>query len=524
MKTFIFLLFLGYLLFPDSSYCQKGFTYSESQPTYFQDLISGAVNSGETFQLLKRTKDKVFVIESYNKSNMDLVSKSIYNNSDSGMGALTPIDLVNLNGENYLVLSATNTSSKKQIVALQKIDSNGESTGEIQLAGSFDLNQATSELTFTIVVSDNHTCLAVLVPVNNPNSELYSMEAVVFNNKNKSLLFYRLNTHLISKWVKPGNIMVTNNGQLLIPLSESGNTNYRPGKLEEKSLTLYISQKENMSFKSIDILSADYEYSTLNYTLSPDQKYLEMWGMYAHIDNKYGGGESAGLFNKIINLDNSSVEKSTSKPFPRLLVALVNEKKESKVKADEGISNRFNLMHILFRDHKRWLVFEHIDTYKTNSYTTKFNSYMDYSHYNLGYVLMIETNNACDVEKQVFIPKKQRSIDDSGLYGSILVKEKYNDILLFFNDDKRNTSNTTIPMHKGKTMIDPVKAGLFKVTVHEDGSWDKELLKENMSDKNLIVPMSYLDAKDHTHYGIYTQNIFSEKTKNLNLGIFKLEY
>ncbi|MFC0875088.1 hypothetical protein ACE01N_00755 [Saccharicrinis sp. FJH2] len=499
--------------------------YSEPEFTTVQNIISAVDSRDGVLQVLKKDHKRDFYVESYNSDDLKLINTEEIKLSaaDNASFYFTPVDLVNLNNENYMVLSAIDPGNMKQYIAIQQIDKTGKAVGKVKQIGSFKIGELFEQYSMKVVTSANHTFLTVMAPVSATDEAAFTSEFILYNATNQSIGYYLLTTDYEAQWTNVGKIRVTDSGRIIVAISERKNNQLRPSYMKEIKLNLYISQADN-AFKTVDVYSMDYEYSTFDYRLSPDQNNIECWGMYSDVDNRFGGDDANGLFNITIDVETGLLKQDVKQPFKKDIIADLLNTKESKLNKHKGLPKQYKIIDVIFRGKERWLVFDNVIYRKYNTYDPRYGSYVHNDFYQFGSAIIIKTDKSCEVSDYTVIPKKQWSFNDNGVYSSMMVKEKGDRILLFFNDFIKNTTAEKIPEAEVRRMDDPLKSGLFMAEIEKDGTWSKTLIKNNLEDKKLIFPRSDLANEKNVQFGLFSEKVFSDKENGLNLGIYKLTY
>ncbi|MFB6319880.1 hypothetical protein [Saccharicrinis sp. FJH54] len=518
------LLLTGFLTFL-SAQEKVQLKYSEPEFINMTNLLAAADDHRGTLQLLKKTGKKEYRIESYNTSDLTLTNTAVVNHStrDQISSRFTPVNLVTLKNENYLILSAVDPGNMKQFIALQKIKQSGENSGKMQQIGSFSIIDNFEQFTIKAVTSENGNYLAIMSPVNTLDEERYTSEFILYSTEGQLIKYFSLDTDYETRWTNTGRMTVTDKGRIVIAISERKNNEWRPSSMSEVKLDLYISQADN-TFKKVNVYSDIQEYSTFDYQLTPDQNNIECWGMYSDIDNKYGGDEANGLFNIIIDIESGVVTDDVKNPFSLDIIADLLDTRESKIDHTKGLPKQYKIIDVLYRGNERWLVFDNVIYKKYNTYDPRYGAYVHNDFFQFGSAIIIKTDKSCTVKNYIVIPKKQWSFNDNGVYSSMMVKEKGDRILLFFNDFIKNTKAEKIPEAEVVKMDDLLKSGFFMVEIQKDGSWTKTLVKNNLEDKKLIFPRSELSIEKNVQFGLFSEKAYSSKESGLNVGVYKISY
>ncbi len=528
LSTLLFFIHIVY-----TSFAQTQISFSETQAMDVRSIKSAAQLKNNTLQILRAAKKGVYFIETYNLQNLKKTNSITFTTKKGSNNQLefTPIDLVQLNNNNYLIVSAFFKREQKIIIGLQPLDSIGNNTGVITQLAKFDVSEQKEYMPFSVSVSEDHNQLVVVAPYkfiisksdeNETKIEKrYYADVVTLNNQQQSLSYYKLSSELEARWTKCGKITISNKGQVFLPLYEERNTHWRPSTIEERKLIFFISDKSKFSFQSLNILPSDYEYGTFQYRYNTLLDKVEFWGTYANIKSKFGGEDAIGLFKIIVNPYQFTIESKILQPFQNDLIALVNNK--TKVNKNIGIPRNYRLLETAEMKNNNWLIFEFIDYVDPRVVEENYGIHVNYEQLNYNAIIALKIDDHCNVLHYTFIPKYHSALNRNQLFGSFVSVTANDKLMLFFNDHIKNTKVNSEKRHKVIPMYNILRTGLFMVSISPEGIVNKSLIKENRKGKQLVMPSKLLTAKDY-FIGQFAENQFSDESMDNIIGIFKLNY
>ncbi|MBN2165623.1 MAG: hypothetical protein JW717_05050 [Marinilabiliaceae bacterium] len=528
MKIIVGLLMLISLSTAILSQQKFNIQFSEKISTDFSDLNEGKIiNDNFLLTLLKQDKTNWSIVK-YKIDDMSKVSSTpvISDNESSNClpNIFSPLNLIKLNNTVYILLSTRDRNKKQIMFFLQQIDNDGKKTGDLLSIGYFKIDDIEKANNFQIVTSDDQNYCGITTESFNKHSDYVTLEALVFNSKEKKVKSYFINTSLLRKWSTVKNAFITNKGQIIIPVYQGLNSTIKPSMLSEKTYRIFITNSE-YSFNYADVVLPNYAISSLRFQLSKNQNDLIVAGSFSDIEDSFGGDDSDGIFMIKIDIPNTKISSTQTARFNIPLIAAINDKKEKQVYEGEGITKNYQIKTIIEnQDQSCWLLLEKSTINETYALSALTISKIDISNYKFETILAFKTDKQFSIINSIIIPKKQYTLNDFGYASSFFTLEKNNNVYIFFNDFIKNTSSDLALRNKVKPMMDPQKDGLFCARLNDDGTYSKQLVLNYKNNKRYVVYINSKVASDDNNYiGISTNSIHLQWQDRQSISYFNIK-
>ncbi|HRY31417.1 MAG TPA: hypothetical protein P5531_00435 [Bacteroidales bacterium] len=468
------------------------------------------VNKFTQIMSAHRIGDRIYVVQSnhrtnkvmslviYDAGNLTLISEKTFKNTSCKEG-----DCIDehfgyertLFFKNSLILffSSYETNKDELMLFAQRVDLDGNFVGKLVKVDHIKAKKKSNAGSFILFPNRDSTSFAI---ISNPPYEKYGGEKFGFKLYDTELT----NTYNIALALPHKDRDVSLFDQIL------GND----GKI-------YILTKIDLEKKDRERGSAPYYYSV--FTMNPDDKSilenkidlakrniedcairlnydrneLVCAGFYSDLKpTAYTGGDIDGFFYQTVDVNTWKTLVTGVKKIDKKMVSELMNKK--KVKEGRGISANFEILRIIpALDGSSTMIAENRFWYVTTTTTSSAGGGTSTSytyHYHRNSIFIINIGKDGEVTSLMDIPKLQHTINDNGMFSSVLIMEKDDRIVLLYNDHPDNLISAVKTLKQTSVMGNVRKAVLVAVEIFKDGTYTKRKLSDNITTKIVLMPES----------------------------------
>jgi len=495
------LFFLSFLSFGQNF----NVSYSQMMPNSYFTTIESAGKIGNSIYQIKRDKKGLY-LDIYDASKMNLISSKLFKarSCETSDCIDKHFDYIKTSFMKDAILMFFETYDRKadeRILFAQKVDLKGNFEGKLVQIDKIDTKKR-SEGSFNVWQSEDSTKIMV---INNPPFEKYNNEKFGFkiyssNLKNLynlgiTLPYKDKNVSVIDYYLGNDNkIYMLTRVDLEKDKKVKGQAPFFFSILTINAETNALSEfKVNMPSKNIEDIVLRLDKSS---------KFVTCAGFYSDLKPKeYVGNDIDGFFYMTIDAATQQITTKGTKAIDKNMVAeLMDIKNSKKIKADQGISNDFEIRNIKKRsDGTTTLIAEYrkvvVTTYTTCSQNGGCSTHTSYTYYRENvFVVNLATDGS--VMSFIDIPKKQITVNDGGMFSSFLTYEKDDNLYLIYNDNPENLDATIRTYKDTKPMPRINKACLVAVGINSDGSYTKTKIHDNFTKKLISMPESGMKVGD----------------------------
>ena len=495
------LFFLSFLSFGQNF----NVSYSQMTPNSYFTTIESAGKIGNSIYQIKRDKKGLY-LDIYDASKMNLISSKLFKarSCETSDCIDKHFDYVKTSFMKDAILMFFETYDRKadeRILFAQKVDLKGNFEGKLVQIDKIDTKKR-SEGSFNVWQSEDSTKIMV---INNPPFEKYNNEKFGFKIYSSNLKnLYNLG---ITLPYKDKNVSVIDfylgNDNKIYMLTR---VNLEKDKKVKGQAPFFFSiltvnaETNALSEFKVNLPSKNIEDIVLR--LDKSSKFVTCAGFYSDLKpREYVGNDIDGFFYMTIDAATQQITTKGTKAIDKNMVAeLMDIKNSKKIKADQGISNDFEIRNIKKRsDGTTTLIAEYrkvvVTTYTTCSQNGGCSTHTSYTFYRENvFVVNLATDGS--VMSFIDIPKKQITVNDGGMFSSFLTYEKGDNLYLIYNDNPENL-DANIRIYKDtKPMPRINKACLVAVGINSDGSYTKTKIHDNYTKKMISMPESGMKVGD----------------------------
>lgn len=383
------------------------------------------------------------------------------------------------------------TDNDQHVLFAQKFDNDGEFIGDLTIIDKIKAKKRRNAGSFVIDVSADSTKFLV---VSNPPFEKYAGEEFgfkVYSPDLKNLSHTELALPQKDKDVELVDDILGNDGKIYIltkitlekKQKEKGNAPYY------YSIFTVIAEDNSISENRIELPKMNIEDAAVR--LNDERGELVCSGFYSDIKpNKYVGDDIDGFFNLVLDVNTWRTINSGTKKLDKKMIQQITGKK--KIKEGRGISSTFEILKIMSKsDGSSTIISENRYMEVITTYTRGANGATSTStdyHYYRNSIFIINVDKDGSIQSLVHIPKYQHTINDNGIWSSVLIMEKDDRLILVYNDNPKNMSANLKTIKDVDAMNFVGKAILVAAEVFNDGTVKKTKLSDNATRKIVLLP------------------------------------
>ncbi len=499
MKKFIFFLiiFSGMLnLYADDIQL----SFSGLRPVNKFTQIMNAQRIGDRIYVIQsnhRTA-KVMSLVIYDADNLTMISEKIFKNTSCKEG-----DCIDdhfgyertLFFRNSLIIFFSSYETKKDEFMLfaQRVDLDGKFIGKLVKVDHIKAKKKSNAGSFILFPNRDSTRFAV---ISNPPYEKYGGEKFGFKLYDTDLT----NTYNVSlalphkdKDVSLIDQILGNDGKIYILTKIDLEKQDRERGSAPYYYSVFTMNPEDQSIleNKIDLARKNIEDCAVR--LNFDRNELVCAGFYSDLKpSAYTGNDIDGFFYLTIDVNTWKTLVSGVKKIDKKMISELMNKK--KVKEGRGISTSFEILKIITGlDGSSTMIAENRFWYVTTTTTSTSGGGTSTTytyHYHRNSIFIINIGKDGEVTSLMDIPKLQHTVNDNGIFSSVMIMEKDDRIVLLYNDHPDNLNSAVKTLKQTSVMVNVRKAVMVAVEVFRDGTYTKRKLSDNATTRIAMMPES----------------------------------
>ena len=518
MKKFLSLLVVLGLI--SGSYAQEvKMTMSETQKKV-QMLHVGRIND-KNYVVTQNFKEKNYALDIYN-DNLTLLQSSVFKEKGGEKSGLAGKGFDYLNTlfmkDRVLIFFTTfEKTSKQRLLICQKVDLNGKFEGDFTQIDEIQAKRKGNSGNFAVYMSEDSTqFLALQLTPYEKNAE-EEMYVTTFDSNLKKIAAKKVNLPYKDKNTRVIGARVSNNGDVFMLVNVIKERKEKTKGSDNDFFSIIgVNFSSDNSLVEYNLEMKKKNITDAGFRIDNENNQLLVTGFYSNIKtNAVWTNDIDGSFIMRIDIDSKKIAKENQKDFPKELVnQLAGRDLDKKVKAGQGISNRFDIVNMLKRDDNSMLVVAEnrwIDAITTCTNNVCITTYV----YHNRNILLIDVDADGKIKSFYDIPKRQ-VMNNTSFYQSFLTMQKHNEFIFVFNDNPKNIDKKIINIKDVKAMNNPGKACLSFIRLSENGKLSRENVTFDKKSKITVAPKFGVRVSE----GQYIMPYY----KKNDFGILKLEF